>query len=52
VNFEEVTANVERLLLQEALRSCGGNKAKAASILGMKRTTLLYKTKALAALAS
>jgi two-component system NtrC family response regulator len=52
VNFEEVTANVERLLLQEALRSCGGNKAKAANILGMKRTTLLYKTKALAALAS
>lgn len=52
VNFEEVTANVERLLLQEALRSCGGNKAKAANILGMKRTTLLYKTKSLAALAS
>ncbi len=52
VNFEEVTANVERLLLQEALRACGGNKAKAANILGMKRTTLLYKTKALAALAN
>jgi len=52
VNFEEITANVERLLLQEALRSCGGNKAKAANILGMKRTTLLYKTKALTALAS
>ncbi len=51
VNFEEITANVERLLLQEALRSCGGNKAKAANILGMKRTTLLYKTKALTALA-
>jgi DNA-binding NtrC family response regulator len=52
LNFEEVTANVERLLLQEALRACGGNKAKAANILGMKRTTLLYKTKALSALAS
>ncbi len=52
LNFEEVTANVERLLLQEALRTCGGNKAKAANILGMKRTTLLYKTKALSALAS
>jgi transcriptional regulator with GAF, ATPase, and Fis domain len=52
VNFEEVTANVERLLLREALRTCGGNKAKAANILGMKRTTLLYKTKSLAALAS
>lgn len=52
VNFEEVTARVEKLLLEEALRACGGNKAKAANILGMKRTTLLYKTKALAALAS
>ena len=52
VNFEEITANVERLLLQEALRTCGGNKAKAANILGMKRTTLLYKTKALEAVAS
>ncbi|MDP9113226.1 MAG: sigma-54 dependent transcriptional regulator [Acidobacteriota bacterium] len=52
VNFEEVTARVEKLLLEEALRACGGNKAKAANILGMKRTTLLYKTKALEAVAS
>ncbi len=51
MNFEEVTGRVEKLLLQEALRACGGNKAKAASILGMKRTTLLYKTKALDAIA-
>ncbi len=52
VNFEEVTARVEKLLLEEALRACGGNKAKAANILGMKRTTLLYKTKALETVAS
>jgi len=52
LNFEEVTGRVEKLLLQEALRACGGNKAKAASALGMKRTTLLYKAKALEALAS
>jgi DNA-binding NtrC family response regulator len=52
IKFEEVTAKVEKLLLEEALRACGGNKAKAANILGMKRTTLLYKTKALAALPS
>ena len=51
LNFEEVTGRVEKLLLQEALRACGGNKAKAANILGMKRTTLLYKTRALEALA-
>jgi two-component system response regulator AtoC len=47
VDFEEVIGRVERLLLQEALRKCGGNKAKAASSLGLKRTTLLYKVKAL-----
>jgi two-component system response regulator AtoC len=51
LNFEEVTGRVEKMLLQEALRACGGNKAKAANILGMKRTTLLYKTKALEAIA-
>jgi transcriptional regulator with GAF, ATPase, and Fis domain len=51
LNFEEVTGRVEKLLLREAMRVCGGNKAKAASILGMKRTTLLYKTKALEAIA-
>jgi transcriptional regulator with PAS, ATPase and Fis domain len=51
LNFEEVTGRVEKLLLREAMRLCGGNKAKAASILGMKRTTLLYKTKALEAIA-
>jgi len=52
LNFEEITGRVEQLLLQEALRACGGNKAKAATALGMKRTTLLYKTKALESLAS
>ena len=51
LNFEEVTGRMERLLLQEALRACGGNKAKAASVLGMKRTTLLYKTRMLEATA-
>ena len=30
VNFEEVMGRVESLLLQEALRNCDGNKAKAA----------------------
>lgn len=44
--FEEIIARVERLILDKALQSCGGNKAKAANLLGMKRTTLLYKMKA------
>ena len=47
VCFEDIIGRVERLLLEQALRSCGNNKAKAASLLGMKRTTLLYKMKAL-----
>jgi len=46
MNFEEVMGRVERLLLQAALRKCDGNKAKAASLLGIPRTTLLYKVKA------
>ena len=44
-NFETIIGQVERLLIQEALRKCDGNKAKAARILGLKRTTMLYKSK-------
>ena len=47
INFEEVIGGVEKLLLQEALRKYDGNKAKAANILGLQRTTLMYKIKAL-----
>jgi DNA-binding NtrC family response regulator len=47
VRLEEVMGRVEKLLLDQALESCGGNKAKAARSLGLKRTTLLYKMKAL-----
>ena len=45
LNFEAIIGQVERLLIQEALRKCEGNKAKAARILGLKRTTMLYKSK-------
>ncbi|HEY4361274.1 MAG TPA: sigma 54-interacting transcriptional regulator [Bryobacteraceae bacterium] len=48
-NFDSVMARVEKLLLQEALRQSNGNKAKAANLLGLPRTTLLYKVKALEA---
>ena len=51
VNFDEVMGRVEKLLLQEALRKCAGNKAKAASMLGIPRTTLVYKVKTLEAFA-
>lgn len=45
LNFEKIIGQVERLLIQEALRKCDGNKAKAARVLGLKRTTMLYKSK-------
>jgi transcriptional regulator with GAF, ATPase, and Fis domain len=43
--FEDLMGKVETLLLEQALRRHGGNKAKAAKSLGLKRTTLLYKLK-------
>jgi transcriptional regulator with GAF, ATPase, and Fis domain len=52
LDFETVIGQVERLLIQGALRKCGGNKAEAARILGLKRTTMLYKSKAHQAAAS
>jgi transcriptional regulator with GAF, ATPase, and Fis domain len=52
IDFEQVIGRVENLLLQAALRKCAGNKAQAASMLGLKRTTLLYKVKAHEAVAS
>jgi transcriptional regulator with GAF, ATPase, and Fis domain len=52
LSFEAIIGQVERLLIQEALRKCDGNKAKAARILGLKRTTMLYKSKAHLAAAS
>jgi transcriptional regulator with GAF, ATPase, and Fis domain len=47
INFDQVIGGVEKLLLQEALRKYNGNKAKAANFLGLPRTTLMYKMKAL-----
>jgi transcriptional regulator with GAF, ATPase, and Fis domain len=43
INLEKMVGRVEQMLIQEALRQCGGNKAKAASSLGIPRTTLVYK---------
>jgi transcriptional regulator with GAF, ATPase, and Fis domain len=52
MNFEKIIEQFERLLIQEALSKCDGNKAKAARALGLKRTTMLYKSKVHAAKAS
>jgi DNA-binding NtrC family response regulator len=46
INFDEVVGNLELSLLNQALKMSGGNKARAADLLGIKRTTLLAKMKA------
>jgi DNA-binding NtrC family response regulator len=47
VNFEELMTGIERRLLEGALAKSGGNKARAANMLQMKRTTLISKFKSL-----
>jgi len=47
INFEELIMGIERRLLERALQKSGGNKARAANMLQMKRTTLISKFKAL-----
>ncbi len=45
IDFDEVVGNFERSLLHQALAASGGNKARAADLLRIKRTTLLAKLK-------
>jgi len=45
LDFEEVVTSFERSLLNQALVVTGGNKARAADLLRIKRTTLLSKIK-------
>lgn len=45
IKFDEVVSGLELSLLNQALRMAGGNKARAADLLGIKRTTLLAKIK-------
>ena len=40
-------AGIERDLIDQSLERSGGNKRKAAAILGLKRTTLVEKLKRL-----
>jgi DNA-binding NtrC family response regulator len=47
LNFEELIMGIERRLLERALHKSGGNKARAANMLNMKRTTLISKFKSL-----
>ena len=47
-DYETTISGIERWIIQQALTRAAGNKAKAASMLGLKRTTLSAKTRALA----
>ena len=48
LDFDEVMSGIELSLLNQALVLSGGNKARAADLLKIKRTTLLAKMKSLA----
>jgi DNA-binding NtrC family response regulator len=45
LDFDETVTRIERSILRQALAKSGGNKARAAELLRMKRTTLLAKMK-------
>jgi len=45
LDFERTVGEIERQLLEEALRKTNGNKSAAAEMLGLKRTTLAAKLK-------
>ena len=47
LDFDEVVARFELSILNQALTITGGNKARAADLLSIKRTTLLAKLRAL-----
>ena len=47
LDFEETLAEIERSILDQALRKTGGNKKAAADMLRLKRTTLSAKIRAL-----
>ena len=47
VDLEQFIASIESALLSQALRRAEGNKARAADMLGIPRTTLISKVKSL-----
>ncbi len=52
LDFEETVGRIERALLEQAMRKTGGNKKRAAEMLGLKRTTFAAKLKSLQAAGS
>jgi len=49
LDFDQTVGNIERQILEDAMRKAGGNKTAAAEMLGLKRTTLAAKLKSLEA---
>jgi transcriptional regulator with GAF, ATPase, and Fis domain len=49
LDFEETVSRIEKSILEQALRQTNGNKKMAASLLGLKRTTLSAKLRTLTA---
>jgi len=47
LDFENTMCEIQRYLLRCALEKTGGNKSRAAEMLGIKRSTLVSKVKAL-----
>ena len=47
IGLGDYLANLERSLIQQSLERTGGNRHKAATLLGLKRTTLVEKLKRL-----
>jgi len=49
LDLTQIVADMERTILEQALRKTGGNKAQAAGMLRLKRTTLSAKLRSLSA---
>jgi transcriptional regulator with GAF, ATPase, and Fis domain len=49
LDFEQTIGRIERQIIEDTLRKTNGNKSAAASMLGLKRTTLAAKLRSLAA---
>lgn len=47
LHYESFISNLQRSLIEQAIRRARGNQTMAANLLGMKRTTLISKCKAL-----
>lgn len=45
IGFDKYIENIEKAIISEALKKCGGNKSETAKLLSMDRSTLRYKIK-------